>query len=229
MAKTYKDQVLAKHQKSMNEYSPEYIAYAKLVKIAKSQQDKLEKLENNLRKTEGLLVEEVEKNQKLIEEHDAFSPTIDDLSNRYDSLIDDYESLSDELLNRNQEIESLKESHNMLTKEKASLFAEKSKCLPDDFAPPCLKCLECCNADSNAETSAAIIENVATATNDISNPSPKEIVALSDENCRLKKLLVTDMLKSLKGHQTLCDVLKKSILHKTPSKEGLGFERKTQC
>ena len=34
------------------------------------------------------------------------------------------------------------------------------------------------------------------------------------------------MLKSLKGHQTLCDVLKKSILHKNPRKEGLGFERK---
>src|SRR4051812_6885040 len=34
------------------------------------------------------------------------------------------------------------------------------------------------------------------------------------------------MLKSLKGHQILCDVLKKSILHKNPRKEGLGFERK---
>jgi hypothetical protein len=69
----------------------------------------------------------MEKNQKLIEEHDAFSSTIDDLSNRYDSLTVDYESLSDELLNRNQEIESLKESHNVLAKEKASLFTEQSK------------------------------------------------------------------------------------------------------
>ena len=34
------------------------------------------------------------------------------------------------------------------------------------------------------------------------------------------------MLRSLKGHQTLCDVLKKSILHKNPQKEGLGFEKK---
>ena len=34
------------------------------------------------------------------------------------------------------------------------------------------------------------------------------------------------MLKNLKGHQTLCHVLKKSILHKNPRKEGLGFERK---
>ena len=64
----------------MSECSPEYIAYAKLVKIAKSQHDELDKLENNLRKTEGLLVEEMEKNQKLIEEQDAFSSTIDDLT-----------------------------------------------------------------------------------------------------------------------------------------------------
>ena len=70
----------------MNECSPEYISYAKLGKIAKSQQDELERLENNLRKTEGLLVKEMEKNQKLIKEQDAFSSTIDDLTNRYDSL-----------------------------------------------------------------------------------------------------------------------------------------------
>ena len=57
----------------MNGYSPEYIAYAKLVKMAKSQQDELEMLETNLRKAEGLLVEEMEKNQKLIEEQDDFS------------------------------------------------------------------------------------------------------------------------------------------------------------
>ena len=34
MAKTSKDQVSAKHQKIMNGYSPEYIAYAKHAKIA---------------------------------------------------------------------------------------------------------------------------------------------------------------------------------------------------
>ena len=92
--------------------------------------------------------------------------------------------------------------------------------------PPCSQCLKRSNADSNAEISNAIIENIATNMNDISNPSPEEFVAISDENCRLKNLLETGMLKSLKGHQTLCDVLKKSILHKNPRKEGLGFERK---
>src|ERR1043165_5633217 len=33
------------------------------------------------------------------------------------------------------------------------------------------------------------------------------------------------MFKSLKGHQTLCDVLKKQILNSNPRKEGVGFTR----
>ena len=95
----------------------------------------LNNLKKNLRKTEGLLVKEMEKNQKLIEEQDAFSSTVDDLTNRYDSLTVDYKSLSNELLNRNQELVSPKESHNKLVLEKASLFAEQSVRLPDDFVP----------------------------------------------------------------------------------------------
>ena len=116
MAKAWKDQVSAKHQKSKTAYSSEYIAYAKLVKIAKSQQDELEKLATNIRKTEGLLVEEMKKNQELTEKHNAFSSMIDDLSERYDCLTVDFESLSDELLNQNQELESLKDSYNALAK-----------------------------------------------------------------------------------------------------------------
>ena len=42
----------------------------------------------------------------------------------------------------------------------------------------------------------------------------------------MKTLLETGMYKSLKGHQTLCDVLKKQILNRNPRKEGVGFERK---
>ena len=37
---------------------------------------------------------------------------------------------------------------------------------------------------------------------------------------------MTGMYKSLKGHQTLCDVLKKQILNRNPRKEGIAFERK---
>ena len=92
--------------------------------------------------------------------------------------------------------------------------------------PPCLKCLERSDVDSRAETSSANVENIATTMNGITNPSSEEFADVTEENCRLKDLLEIGMLRSLKGHQTLCDVLKKSILHKNPRKEGLGFERK---
>ena len=110
--------------------------------------------------------------------------------------------------------------------EKASLFAEQSVQLPDGFAPPCLKCLEFSNADSHAETTNVVIENFATTEVGNTNPSSEDFAAITEENCRLKGLLETVMLRSLKGHQTLCDVLKKSILQKNPQKEGLGFEKK---
>ena len=58
------------------------------------------------------------------------------------------------------------------------------------------------------------------------NPSAEDATAIADENARLKTLLETGMFKSLKGHQTLCDVLKRQILNRNPRKEGLGFERK---
>src|SRR4051812_26417676 len=34
------------------------------------------------------------------------------------------------------------------------------------------------------------------------------------------------MFKSVQGHQYLCDILKKALLHRNPRKEGVGFERK---
>ena len=34
------------------------------------------------------------------------------------------------------------------------------------------------------------------------------------------------MYKSLKGHQAVCNVLKKQILNRNPRKEGIAFERK---
>ena len=59
----------------------------------------------------------------------------------------------------------------------------------------------------------------------VSNPSSEETTTITDDNDRLKTLLETGMYKSLKGHQILCDVLKKTILNKNPRKEGVGFER----
>ena len=74
----------------------------------------------------------MEKNQQLIKEHDVFSSTSDDLSNRYDSLSVDYGSLSNEILNRNQELESLKVSYNVLAKGKASLVVVGARKMPWD-------------------------------------------------------------------------------------------------
>ena len=43
----------------------------------------------------------------------------------------------------------------------------------------------------------------------VTNPSAEDTTAIVDENARLKTLLETGMYKSLKGLQTLCDVLKR--------------------
>ena len=47
----------------------------------------------------------------------------------------------------------------------------------------------------------------------VTNPSSEDTTTIADENDRLKSLLETGIYKSLKGHQTVCDVLKKQILN----------------
>jgi hypothetical protein len=138
---------------------------------------------------------------------------LNELTDRHELLSADHERLTYESLKRKQELLSLREAHEDLMKEN-SLLTQQLKEKSDDFIPPCLKCLERSNAENNAESSKS------------TNPSVEENGSVSDENDRLKDLLRTGLLKSLKGHQTLCDVLKKSILHKNPRKEGVGFERK---
>ena len=59
---------------------------------------------------------------------------------------------------------------------------------------------ECSNAATVALSSTTDVET---------NPSTEDTSTIADENARLKTLLETGMYKSLKGHQTLCDVLKK--------------------
>lgn len=57
MEKSSKDQVSSKHHKSMTKLSSKNITYVKmLVKIANYQQDELDRLERNLKKSKGLLV-----------------------------------------------------------------------------------------------------------------------------------------------------------------------------
>ena len=45
----------------------------------------------------------------------------------------------------------------------------------------------------------------------------------------MKDLFETGMFKSIQGHQYLCDILKKALLHRNPRKEGVGFKRKLKA
>ena len=81
------------------------------------------------------------------------------------------------------------------------------------FEPPCLKCLEHDNATSIAECSTAATVAISPTADVVTNPSTEDATTIADENARLKTLLETGMYKSLKGHQTLCDVLKNQILN----------------
>ena len=85
---------------------------------------------------------------------------------------------------------------------------------PEVFVPPCLKCLEWTNDESNVESSMS------------ANPSVEENGSISSENGRLKDLLQTWMFKSLKGHQTHVMSWRNLSFTKNPRKGGIGFERK---
>jgi hypothetical protein len=91
--------------------------------------------------------------------------------------------------------------------------------------PPCLKCLERDNAISTTKCSNASEVAISSTSDVVTNPSSKDTTTIADENARLNTLLEISMYKSLKGHQTLCDVLKKQILNRNPRKEGVSFER----
>ena len=82
------------------------------------------------------------------------------------------------------------------------------------------------NATSVAECSTAATVAISSTVDVVTNPSAEDATTIADENARLKTLLEIGMYKSLKGHQTLYDVLKKQILNRNPRKEGVGFVRK---
>ena len=100
-------------------------------------------------------------------------------------------------------------SHEDLQKENDSLLAQQTSSAQEDFEPPCLKCLERDNVVSVAEHSTASHVAISSTTDVVTKPSTEGATTIADENARLKTFLETSMYKSLKGHQTLCDVLKK--------------------
>ena len=134
--------------------------------------------------------------------------------------------LSYDYLQRKQELENLRAAHEDLQKENESLRAQQISSTQEGFEPPCLKCLEHDYVVSVAGCSTAAIVAISSTADAVTNPSTEDATTIADENARLKKLLEIGMYKSLKGHQTLCYVLKKQILNRNPRKEGVGFERK---
>ena len=120
----------------------------------------------------------------------------------------------------------MRAAHEDLQKENESLRSKQISSAQEGFEPPCLKCIERDNAISVAECSTATAVAISSTVDVVTNPSAEDTTAVADENARLKTLLETWMYKSLKGHQTLCDVLKRQILNCNPRKEGVGFGRK---
>ena len=90
------------------------VCYAKLVKIASIQQDELESLTETIKKSEILLIDEMEKGQTLTNEHEVLKEKFEELSSRHDILLVDYDKLTYEFLQRKMALEKLKEAHEEL-------------------------------------------------------------------------------------------------------------------
>ena len=101
------------------------VSYNKLAKIASIQQDELKDLSETIKKSEALLIEEIEKCQTLTNEHAALKKKYDELSTRHDLISVDYEKLTYEFLQRKVALEKLKEAHEELENVNLSLLVQQ--------------------------------------------------------------------------------------------------------
>ena len=106
------------------------------------------------------------------------------------------------------------------------MLAQQISSAQEEFIPPCLKCIERESDNSSPKCSNASIPANSSTVSVVTNSSSEDTTCITDDNAGLKESYVTGIYKSLKGHQTLCDVLKKQILNRNPRKEGIAFERK---
>src|SRR3954470_5995629 len=164
-----------------------------------------------LSKSNDMLGEEMDQSQALAE-------SLQRLHSKYDSLQDQHNSLLSNL-------EKIRVSYEDLQKERDSLLAQQISAAQEEFIPPCLKCIEQESANSAPECSNAYNVTNSSPASAITNSSSEDIASITDDT-GLKELYMKGMYKSLKGHPTLCDVLKKQILNRNPRKEGIAFERK---
>src|SRR3954465_14579143 len=193
---------------SGDEFGPSYV---KLASLAAKQQRALERANNMLSKSNDMLSEEMDQSQALGE-------SLQRLYSKYDSLQDQHNTLLSDL-------DKLRVSYEDLQKERDSLLAQQISAAQEEFIPPCLKCIERESANSSPECSNASNVTNSSPVSAITNSSSEDIASITDD-AGLKELYMTGMYKSLKGHQTLFDVLKKQILNRNPRKEGIAFERK---
>ena len=173
----------------------------------------MEHIQKLLDRSDDLLGAEMTRSESLIEDIKNLHVKYEELESRHETLSTTHEKLSYDYLQRKQDLEKLRAAHEDLQKENESLRAEQISSAQEGFEPPCLKCIERDNATSVAECSTAATVAISSTVDVVTNPSAEDTTAIADENARLKTLLETGMYKSLKGHQTLCDVLKKQILN----------------
>src|SRR4051812_19071310 len=200
-------------------------SYSELAKIAVQQQKAFEKVQNMLDKSDDMLGEEMDHTKALTENLQRLQTKLDNLQNHHNTLLSDHEKLSYEYLQKKQDLEKLRVSYEDLQKERDSLLAQQISAAREEFIPPCLKCIERESANSSPECSNASNVTNSSPISGITNSSSKDNASIADD-AGLKELYMTGMYKSLKGHQTLCDVLKKQILNRNPRKEGIAFESK---
>jgi DNA repair exonuclease SbcCD ATPase subunit len=201
-------------------------SYKTLAKIATEQQKAMEHIQKLLDRSDDLLDAEMTRSQSLIEDIKNLHVKYEELESRHEMLSTTHEKISYDYLQRKRELEKLRAVHEDLQKENESLHAQQISPAHEGFEPPCLKFLERDNTTSVAECSTTATVAISSTVDVVTNPSAEDATAIADENARLKTLLETGMYKSLKGHQTLCDVLKKQIPNRNPRKEGVGFKRK---
>src|SRR3954466_5060417 len=113
-------------------------------------------------------------------------------------------------------LEKLKEAHEELENFNLSLMAQQGSEENHKTDSTCLTWLE--RSKTVSKGKAIVIDDT--------NPSDEENPAVTEELLRLKNLFETGMFKSVQGHQYLCDILRKALLHRNPKNEGVGFERK---
>ena len=201
-------------------------SYVKLASLATKQQRALEKVQDMLDESDDMLVEEMDRTKTLTESLQRLHSKFDALQHEHNALLSDHEKLSSECLQRKRDLEKIRVDYEDRRKERDSLLAQQISSAQDGFEPPCLKCIERDNAISVAECSTAATISLSSTTDVVTNPSAEDTTTIADENARLNTLLETGMYKSLKGHQTLCDVLKRQILNRNPRKRVLGSKGK---